>query len=325
MRRSILIIAPHIPAYDTNAGDWRVWVLVKELSKKYDVYFCPIDNKANLKYKPALKKYIKQFAPITAAGGFDAVIFEKYFGIDYSKCLRRFLTIPNLIIDTHDIGYLKAERAGDKNWQKIKNNETALYKMARTLIAISDFDRGLLPGNKHVIVIPTPSENKLKKFPPYEKRKGIALWGYWNYPANADALKYFSKEIAPLLSPDIPVSVLGYGSAKENIKNIQSELSKYRVTAVPLRWGSGVKKKIIDSFSAQTPVVTTPVGAEGINISKSAVCLNAKSFAKILVNVYNDKKLWQKHSRHGYKLFVENYTMANFRKSLKRLYKAIGR
>jgi glycosyltransferase involved in cell wall biosynthesis len=326
----ILIVAPHIPAWDTNAGDWRVFCLVKELSKKYRIYFCVLNAKTNLEYKPKLSKYVKkifalpavsEFAKILKFENIKTVIFEKYFGIDYPKLFKHFDAAQNFIVDTHDIDYIKARRALSKSTPKIKKDETALYKKSNALISISNVDAAHLAKNKKIIVVPTPSENKLKKFRPYEKRAGIALWGYWAYPANAAALKYFNAEIAPKLPPEIKVSVLGYGAKK--VKNIQRELSKYKVVAAPLLWGSGVKKKVIDALSAKTPVVTTPVGAEGINIDKRLVCKTADAFAKTLTEVYNNKKLWGELSRSGYKLFIKNYTAQSFKKALKQLYKII--
>ncbi|MCL2389017.1 MAG: glycosyltransferase [Elusimicrobia bacterium] len=348
-KASIVIIVPHIPAYDTNAGDWRVWVLTQELSKKYNVFFCVINPKTNLKYKPKFEKYVKKIIllPDVAVFGkflkfenISTVIFEKYFGIDYSKLLGHFALATNFIVDTHDIDYLKAMRAGSKNILKIKQNESRLYKMADALVAISNFDKtkisALLNDKKPVFVIPTPTESNLKKFLPFQNRAGIALWGYWGYPANAAALKYFVSEIYPLVIkklPNVKISILGAGAKaakplykktamlhKENIKNIQTELSRYRVCAASIVWGSGVKKKIIDAFSAKTPIVTTPVGAEGISgISKSIVCKNAETFADTLVRLYTDKVFWQKQSECGYDIFVKNYTLKNFQKRLSRL------
>jgi len=41
-------------------------------------------------------------------------------------------------------------------------------------------------------------------------------------------------------------------------------LRKYKVMLAPLRYGAGIKGKIVDSWLHNTPVVTSPIGAEGL-------------------------------------------------------------
>ena len=76
----------------------------------------------------------------------------------------------------------------------------------------------------------------------------------------------------------------------------------------PLRFGAGVKGKITQSLARGLPIVTTPIGAEGINLVDSKNCMIAEKpedFAKKAVQVYTDEKLWEKLSVNGLEIAKE--------------------
>ena len=96
---------------------------------------------------------------------------------------------------------------------------------------------------------------------------------------NLDATKYLIKKIWPLIKKRLPFANLHiYGSnfsselsndddegitCKGLMKEIE-ELGKYKVMLAPIRFGAGVKGKITDAWNEYLPVVTTPIGAEGL-------------------------------------------------------------
>jgi len=71
---------------------------------------------------------------------------------------------------------------------------------------------------------------------------------------------------------------------------------------------AGVKGKITQSLAMGLPVITTSVGAEGINVNGGENCMitdSSKDFAKNAIDVYSDEKLWSLLSENGLKVANE--------------------
>ncbi len=117
----------------------------------------------------------------------------------------------------------------------------------------------------------------------FTKREGIVFVGGFAHPPNTDAVKYFVNKIWPLVRERLKVNFYIVGSkAGEEItalndpengvivkgfvsdEELDSLYRNCRIAAVPLRYGAGVKGKVIEALYYGVPVVTTEVGAEGI-------------------------------------------------------------
>ena len=80
------------------------------------------------------------------------------------------------------------------------------------------------------------------------------------------------------------------------------------VSVAPLRYGAGVKGKIGSAMAVGLPVVTTPIGAEGMSLTDEKNILIAESaeqFADSIVRLYTEETLWNRISYNGLK-FAEN-------------------
>ncbi len=118
--------------------------------------------------------------------------------------------------------------------------------------------------------------------PAREKRKTILFFGNMSVLHNHDAALYLATRLYPqlvaaipalhlqLVGRDIPPDIAALGTAHESIEVIPDvpEIAGYikqaDVCLAPLRFGSGVKTKILECLYLGTPVITTPFGAEGI-------------------------------------------------------------
>ncbi|MDI1314118.1 glycosyltransferase [Prosthecobacter sp.] len=112
----------------------------------------------------------------------------------------------------------------------------------------------------------------------------IAFLGTMNWPPNADAAFWFIQEILPAIRqtvPDVRFRVIGrdppealkrIAAADPGIEitgkvvEVLTPLRECTVLVVPLRAGSGVRVKILESMAAGVPVVSTTVGAEGLHM-----------------------------------------------------------
>lgn len=117
----------------------------------------------------------------------------------------------------------------------------------------------------------------------YEKREGLLFVGGFAHPPNADAVLWFLDEIFPRLRAEESLNFYIVGShASEAItarhdpvcgvhvlgfvpdEKLRELYNQCRLVVVPLRYGAGVKGKVIEALYYGAPVVTTPTGAEGI-------------------------------------------------------------
>jgi len=143
----------------------------------------------------------------------------------------------------------------------------------------------------------------------FSKREGLLFVGGFAHPPNADAVLWFAKEIFPLIREKIEVLFYVVGSkVTEEIKALEQpgngiivkgfvteeELSALyagcRLVVVPLRYGAGVKGKVVEAIYNGSVIVTTAIGAEGIpqaeRVMKTAD--EPEAFAEQVVNLYAD-------------------------------------
>lgn len=341
-KQNLLIISPTTPKVNTNAGDWRVFTLIKELSNYYNIFFMPLrDNPSGKKHLKTLKniqvitnmKSTNKFSCFVKQNNIEMLLIEKYWDLPFDV-YKYIPLVKTSVIDVHEIGFKKSDARS--KIEKIENNkvykakELLFYSEADILISISAEERKELKKyfpNKKIIIIPTCTDVK-KTDKNFSQRKDICYFGFFGYKPNTDAVNYFIKNIFPKFlknNPKIKFYVLGKGSAlfkgkhkniviKENIKDIPKELSKYRVLVCPLRYGAGVKKKVLDAMASKTPVVSTNFGYEGIvGMRKAQVTLNSDKFIEKIQQLYCNKTIWNKISNHNFEIVKKHYSMSSFK------------
>ncbi|NBI70676.1 glycosyltransferase [Clostridiaceae bacterium] len=145
----------------------------------------------------------------------------------------------------------------------------------------------------------------------FAKREGLLFVGGFAHPPNADAVLWFAREIFPKIRERLDVTFYVVGSrVTEEIRALESpgngiavkgfvseeELSALyqscRIVVVPLRYGAGVKGKVVEAVYNGAPVVTTSVGSEGIPDVEQALVIEdtAEAFADAVVSLYGDRK-----------------------------------
>jgi len=152
----------------------------------------------------------------------------------------------------------------------------------------------------------------------FEKRKNMIFIGGFQHTPNIDSAEFLVNDIWPLIKQKISgVKLYIIGShPPEKIKKLASDdvivtgfvkdLTSYyqecKIMLAPLRFGAGVKGKITQSLARGLPIVTTPIGVEGINLVDGKNCIITKKpedFAKKAVQLYMDKEMWKKLSVNG--------------------------
>ena len=160
----------------------------------------------------------------------------------------------------------------------------------------------------------------------FSKRKDLIFVGSFSHTPNLDAFLWFSTDIYPKIVekyPDIILHIVGYNVPHElkkleskNIKfegflsdeNLQLLYQNCRIAIAPLRFGAGVKGKILEAIYNQIPIVTTSIGAEGIENPSNTFIIedNPQKISHIICELYeNYSKL--KEISDSCKIFIQKY------------------
>ena len=94
------------------------------------------------------------------------------------------------------------------------------------------------------------------------------------------------------------------------VEDAFAAIQKHRVMLAPLRFGAGLKGKLVDAMQCGTPFVTTDVGAEGIHCMPQSVLNDVDGFAQRAVTLHNQKKEWNDSSLEGSRVFREQFADA---------------
>lgn len=141
----------------------------------------------------------------------------------------------------------------------------------------------------------------------FSRRKGILFVGGFGHRPNEDAVLWFANQIYPIIRKqcNIPFYVVG-SNPTDKVKQIggngiiikgfvsDAELAELydrcKVVVIPLRYGAGVKGKVIEALYFGAPMVTTTIGIEGISGADRFIEIadTAEVFAEKTIELYND-------------------------------------
>jgi glycosyltransferase involved in cell wall biosynthesis len=99
-------------------------------------------------------------------------------------------------------------------------------------------------------------------------------------------------------------------------------LDKCRISVAPLRYGSGIKGKLVRSLAFGLPAVASSIGVEGMGLEHEKNVLVAddpRAFAAQVVRLYQDRTLWDRLQEGGYAFVQEKYSRERGREICKRI------
>ena len=258
--------------------------------------------------------------------------------IKYVKAIKRH-SKAKILYYTVDLHYLRELRRYQIEKRKeildesirLKKIEFYLFKNVDVILTPSDQEQNIIREafpQKRIVTIPVIyyEANSIveQNLTDFDRRHGIIFLGGFDHLPNVDAVKWFTSDIFPVIKgklPEIKLYIAGSNPPPEiaafnnndiivmgYVKDLEQIFKTKRVFVSPLRYGAGVKGKIITSMSYGVPVVTTCVGNEGINLRNGVEAFivdDPVGFADRTVELYTNPGLWINFSRNSH-LFVKN-------------------
>jgi polysaccharide biosynthesis protein PslH len=283
---------------------------------------------------------------------FDIVFYESLFALGlYGGIIKKEISSFHLY-DAHNVDSVLWSRLAieqkskkfEKYTKEAQSLEKSLYTRVDAYFCCSDIDkeklrqlnRNLLSGT----VIPNGVDLKTKPFDDRQDKflnKELIFCGSLDYLPNKEGLLWFFKEILPLIKksfPAIKLTVVGnsvdsgvFQEMKDNpsinfIGKVKSVVPYYKVSGIaiiPLLTGSGTRLKILEAMSMGNPVVSTTVGAEGIDYIYDKHLLigdTPEQFAEKIIWLLSDEQKFNDNRISALELVSQKYDWQLIGKSL---------
>jgi polysaccharide biosynthesis protein PslH len=266
-----------------------------------------------------------------------------------------------VVLDEHNVEYRIPQRLAEtrKNplvraflaaeWRRMRDFERVALRRADRTIAVSDEDRQVLQELAGVssdtiecvpIGVDTAYFGDVHWEPGASELLSIGTM-YW--PPNVDAALYFYREIFPKIRRQMPESTLCLVGPKPTaevlalasdpavsvtglVPDIRPWAQKCGAFIVPLRSGSGMRVKILNAMAMGVPIVSTTVGAEGIEVTDGEDILLAdapEAFAAAAVRVLTDPALARRLASGGRSLMERLYSWEIVGARLRAMYREL--
>jgi len=275
---------------------------------------------------------------------FDRFISEEQFGWRVTEHAPNALRILNTE-DLHSLRHVREKsfkkniRFSTSDWlndDKTKREIASIYRSDLSLI-ISSYEMELLQNVINIdkslllhlpFMLDKVGEEQISDWPSFSERKDFICIGNGKHAPNIDAIVWLKKEIWPLIrdqlndarlqiygaylpefinqmhTPKVGFLVHGWAEDKKMV------FENARINLAPLRFGAGIKGKLVDGMTFGTPSISTSIGAEGMhnNLSWNGTIIDqAGAFARAAVSLYTDENAWQKAQLLGIEIIDQVY------------------
>ncbi len=252
---------------------------------------------------------------------------------------------PRLVLDEHNIEFdlarqqtrgelgLSRRLYNSINWRKIRREELEVWRRFDGVTFCSAGDearaRALVPEIRSAVIANAvdPEYFRLRPEDPPSDGRTVLFFGAINYFPNVDGILYLLREVWPRIAESHPgarLEIVGQHPTPEilafrgprvevvgMVDDLRPHLARAAVSVVPLRIGGGTRFKILEAMAMVRPVVSTSLGAEGIEAEPGRHLLLADDpagFAAAVGRILDDAQLGARLGREGRALVERRYS-----------------
>ena len=267
---------------------------------------------------------------------------------------------PRLLVDEHNVEYdLVRQMTGagrglvrhlnnTLEWQKLRREEVAAWRDADGVVFCSANDARRaaeeVPGRPFALVPNAVDTRYFAPRPgdPAPDGQTVLFFGTFNYYPNVDAVTRFLREVWPILAathPQARLAIVGADPPAELrraqgprvdvlglVDDLRPHLARAAAVIAPLHIGGGTRLKIVEGMSMARPVVSTRLGAEGIEAEDGRQILLADepaAFAQAVGRLLDDPALGERLGGAARALVQEHYSWEGAGRRLEAFYREL--
>ena len=316
-----------------------------------DLSVCGVEKKAIELNNSSFDDFIVELNPDVVL--FDRFMIEEQFGWRVSENCPKAIRL----LDTEDLHCLRTARQkafkenrifqlDDLLSEEVAKREIASILRCDLSFIISEFEMKILDDVFKIdssllhylpFLVEEMAEDDLLKLPFFEERKNFVFIGNFLHEPNWNTVQYLKETIWPLIKKDFPEAVLEVYGAYPSQKVLQlhqpkngfyimgraadaNEIVKNaRVVLAPIRFGAGLKGKLLEAMQCGTPSVTTTIGSEAMfeNLPWNGfIADDIQEFANYAISLYQDENLWKQAQKNGVEIVNHCFQKSKYSKEL---------
>ncbi len=278
---------------------------------------------ASKAYEAALRRLLRnnsfdivQFSGLELGGYLDVIMQEKRGAKVVYDALNAEAELQRVIaeVDRRSLRRAPAQLYSKAQARRLARFEQRVCRGVDAIVAVSEEDRNLLKPYTGAPITVMSNGIHVKDYrQPDESQRArgqLVFTGKMDYRPNVDAIEWFCANILPPVRqqlPGIQLKVVGRNphrrlgalAGKDGItltgwvESALPYLHEASLYVVPLRMGSGTRLKILQAMAASCAVISTSIGAAGLNDeARSAIAIadDAPAFAEAIVALLGDDK-----------------------------------
>lgn len=266
---------------------------------------------------------------------------------------------PRLLADFPDLFstlFGRADEIMPRRWhrwlhareiQKIQRVERKIIDQATTVLFFSEIDRAAaqrFAPEMRAHVIPSAVDMDFFQSADAEQANVILFTGTLSYGPNIQALEFFVRDIFPRVQSIVPMShleIVGYQPPPSilsmenesirvyaNVPDVRPFFARATICIAPILSGSGTRNKIVEAWAMRKAVVSTRIGAEGLEGVDHEHLLLADepgAFADAVGQLLQNPALRRELGENGHTLAKQRYSLAVAAEELNRIYLSLGK
>ncbi|MDZ4722492.1 MAG: glycosyltransferase [candidate division Zixibacteria bacterium] len=290
--------------------------------------------------KHVFRPYVDMVAELASTGKFDLIHCDS---ISLATSVPDQSGLP-LVLTEHNMEAVIWQRYHEEEkhplkrfyiglqYDKVRSFEEGLCRLFDMVIAVSEEDKGRLAESynaRNVVVVPngvqtdffTPSSLAIEP-------ETLVFTGSMDWRPNQDAIVWFHEDIWPrileqrprtrlwIVGRKPPEKIIALAKADNRITvtgtvdDVRGYIAKAAVYIVPLRIGGGSRLKILEALSMKKAVVSTTIGAEGLDVTAGRDIIIAdspESFAKEIFALFDNPATCERLGENGRAMVLEKY------------------
>jgi glycosyltransferase involved in cell wall biosynthesis len=230
--------------------------------------------------------------------------------------------------------------------QAARRYEQAMFSGYDRVVVLSEIDAQALHALQPALPLRViPNGVDIEHFIPadHEPDQPVLLFtGNFSYPPNVDGALWLAQDIFSLVQQRIPqarlmlvgnnppANLIGLASDAIHIPGYVPDLRPYLQQALifvsPLRFGAGIKNKVLEAMAMQKPVVATPLSCDGIGLTEGEHVLygtSADELASAVIRLIQDGALRQRMAQANRQWIEAHYTWQRVADQYEALYQEV--